>query len=216
MTSRSETERRGCRRRLRALFVAGCILAVVGALASAASGAAWGLRTTGTGPVTLRTGDQLVVSGSKLRCAVSTEASASHPSTLVCGIGNLQSPLPGTYALAFADEAVLVIKSSASRQPALVTRKPQPAAAALFPAVSRKPTSFTVRPGSILLLGGSDVLCSVSSQAGTPTLTCGLGAGGSGTFVIGSYVGIVSQRLAVLTKLLAANRFVTVVSRKQP
>lgn len=158
-----------------------------------------------------------MVSGSKLQCVVSTATSASHPPTLVCGVGDLQSPLPGTFALAFADSGVLMIKSSHAREPELVVKKTQPESTQpSFPAVTRAAKTFAVRPGVILLLGGSNVLCSVSSQAGTPTLTCGLAAGGSGTFVLGSYVGIISSRLALLTKLLAGDKFQRVVSEQQP
>ena len=194
---------------MRYLFAGVVAAALVVSCALAPAGSA-------AGPVTLRTGDRLVVAGSKLQCAVSTESSASHPPTLVCGVGDVQSPLPGTYALAFADEAVLVIKSSASRQPVLVTRKAQPSAPSGVPAVSRKATTITVRSGALLLLGGSDILCSVSPQDGTPTLACGLAAGGSGTFVVGSYVGVISQKVALLTRLLAGDKLDPVVSEKQP
>jgi hypothetical protein len=166
----------------------------------------------------MRAGDQIVVTGSQLRCVVSTASSASHPPTLVCGVGDVQSPLPGTYAFAIADKAALVIKSSAARQPELVVQEAEPAPKGmLFPvASSRAAATLKVGPGAILLVGGSDVLCSVSSQAGTPTLTCGLAAGGSGTFIIGSYVGVISQHLALLSKLLSPDRFDTVFSKTQP
>src|SRR5579864_8306539 len=80
------------------------ILAAGGPLVATSSGRFDSRSATRSSPVTLRAGDQVVVSGSKLRCAVSTAASASHPLTLICGIGDLQSPLPGTYAFAIADQ----------------------------------------------------------------------------------------------------------------
>ncbi len=149
---------------------------------------------------------------------VSTASSASHPPTLVCGVGDVQSPLPGTYAFAIADRAALVIKSSAARQPELAVQEAEPTPkGALFRFTSsRAPATFKVGIGTILLVGGSDVLCSVSSQTGTPTLTCGLAAGGSGTFIVGSYVGVISQRLALLSKLLSSDTFDTIFSKAQP
>ena len=53
-------------------------------------------------------------------------------------------------------------------------------------------------------------------EDGTPTLACGLAAGGSGTFVVGSYVGVISQKVALLTRLLAGDKLDPVVSEKQP
>lgn len=185
--------------------------------AAAATGRVGQSTTVALEPVVLRPGDELVVRGSELRCAVSTAAGASHPTTLVCGEGDLQSPLPGTYAFALADQAALVIKSSPNRQPQLVLREAQPAQSrALPPSPRRAATTVQVRSGAIILIGGSDVICAVSSQRGTPTLTCGLAAGGSGTFVIDSYVGVLSQRYAVLAKLLSNSTFKTVLSRTQP
>ena len=43
-----------------------------------------------------------------------------------------------------------------------------------------------------------------------------IAAGGSGTFIIGSYVGIISTHVALLTKLLPRTRFETIISRRQP
>jgi hypothetical protein len=186
-------------------------------LAAAAPVRITGAEASAARSITLRTGDQLVVTGSKLRCIVSTAASASHPPTLVCGVGDVQSPLPGTYAFGIADAASLVLKATATRQPTLVVEKDEPSTnGASFPAVSRPTKKYTVAPGTIVLLGGSDVLCSVSSQGGASTLTCGLAAGGSGTFIVGSYVGVISQRLAVLSKLLPNNKVETIVARTQP
>ena len=196
-----------------------CCLFVVGSpLASASSGHDVSSSSAESGPVRLRAGDQIVVTGSQLRCVVSTASSASHPPTLVCGVGDVQSPLPGTYAFAIADKAALVIKSSAARKPELVVQEAEPTPkGALFPvASSRAAATLKVGPGAILLVGGSDVLCSVSSQTGTPTLTCGLAASGSGTFIIGSYVGVISQRLALLSKLLSPTKFDTIFSKTQP
>jgi hypothetical protein len=200
------------------LLSLGCVLAGGSALASASSGHAVSGNISEAGPVTLRAGDQIVVTGSPLRCAVSTASSASHPPTLVCGVGDVQSPLPGTFALAIADKAALVIKSSATRQPELVVQEAEPTPkSALFPvASSREAATLKVGLGAILLVGGSDVLCSVSSQARTPTLTCGLAAGGSGTFIIGSYVGVISDRVALLTRLLSPDKFDTIFSKAQP
>jgi hypothetical protein len=200
------------------VFLLCCVFGASGPLASASSRHDVTSTAAPSQPVTMRAGDQIVVTGSQLRCVVSTTSGASHPPTLVCGVGDVQSPLPGTYVFAIADTAALVIKSSASRQPELVVQEAEPTPKGMpFPATSRR-AAVTLRtgPGAILLLGGSDVLCSVSLQKGTPTLTCGLAAGGSGTFIIGSYVGVISQRLAVLAKLLSSDKFDTVFSKNQP
>ena len=166
----------------------------------------------------MRKGDEITVTGSRLRCAVSTASGASHPPTLVCGIGDIQSPLPGTYAFAIADTGAIVIKSSPTRQPLLVAREGEPTPPTpLFPAAAKRAaTTLKVGVGALLLVGGSDILCSVSSQSDTPTLTCGLAAAGSGTFLVGSYVGVISQRVAVLTRLLTKTSFHTVFSEPQP
>lgn len=204
----------------RPIVVACCLLVVacVFSPAGAASTREAVQRDVGASePVTLRAGDELVVSGTHLHCAVSTASGAPHPTTIVCGEGDLESPLPGTYAFALADQAALVIKSSATRQPELVIREAQPAESRATPASPRRSArTVSVRPGAIVLIGGSDVLCAVSSQAGTPTLTCGLAAGGSGTFIIDSYVGVLSERYALLTQLLSNSTFRSVVSRTQP
>lgn len=195
-----------------------CVIAAGAPIASASAGRDVSSNTAVSGPVTLRAGDQIVVSGSQVRCTVSTASSASHPPTLVCGVGDVQSPLPGTFAFAIADKAALVIKSSAARQPELVVQEAEPTPNRVpFPVASRRSAAtLKVGRGAILLVGGSDVLCAVSSQSKAPTMTCGLAAGGSGTFIIGSYVGVISQRVALLTKLLAGGRFDTIFSKPQP
>ena len=206
-------------RLVRFVVLAMCSVVAGGtSIASASSGHVLSRNIAESGPVTLRAGDQVVVTGSRLRCAVSTALSASHPPTLVCGVGDVQSPMPGTFALAIADKAALVIKSSATRQPELVVQEAEPRPkGALFPVASRRAAAtLKVSPGAILVLGGSDVLCSVSTQSQTPTMTCGLAAGGSGTFITGSYVGVISQRVALLTKLLPQDKFDTIFSRAQP
>jgi hypothetical protein len=208
---------RASRRMLGVVASTSFVLAIACPVAATTPARSTGREPHALKPITLQPGDQLVVTGSRLRCIVSTAASAAHPPTLVCGVGDVQSPLPGTFAFGIADAAVLVLKATSSRQPQLVVEKDEPSTnGALFPAANRAERSYKIGPGTILLLGGSDVLCSVSSQKGTSTLTCGLAAGGSGTFIIGSYVGVISQRLAVLSKLLPNNKVETIVAKTQP
>jgi hypothetical protein len=169
------------------------------------------------GPLAVGPGEQIAVAGSKLRCVVSTASSASHPPTVVCGLGDLQAPLPSTYAFGIADKAAIVLRSSASRQPVLVVERAEPAPGRGFATVTHAGTrTVEVHPGAILLVGGSDVLCSVSTEQGGTAVTCGLAAGGSGTFVVDSYVAVISERVALLVKLLAGNKFMTVAAEKQP
>jgi hypothetical protein len=204
----------GDRARVRVAGALVAILTIAGATVSAAIAAQ---RSPAAAPITLRAGDRVEIAGTSIQCAVSTESGASSPLTMVCGVCSLQSPNPGTFALAFADSAAVVIKSSATRRPELVLRKSQPTAPTSFPTSSRGASSlFHVKSGELLVVGGTDVLCGVSLQSGAPALTCGLAAGGNGTFVIGSYVGVLSERVALLDELLAGGHFATVLSRAQP
>src|SRR5579862_2573407 len=117
-------------------------------------------------PVLLRPGDKVVVRGSQLRCAVSTASSTTSPRTILCGKGDVQSPAPGTYVLAFADAAALVIRSSPKRQPQLVAQKRQPSTT-LTTKQSSRPSgkTFTVSPDTLLVLGGTDVVCDVTTES---------------------------------------------------
>ena len=219
MTVCSETsdppETRRAIRRGRALL---CLLAAGIAWAAVApmSGAALGRRSA-AGPVTLAAGDRVVVPGSPLTCAVSTGSGAANPTTIVCGEGNIASPTPGTYAFALADAAALVLKSSVSGQPLLVVRKQQPTASGRPFAVSTRSVSQSIRVavGGVFVVGGTDVLCAVTKQSGSPSITCGLAAG-SGTFVVGSYAAVLSKRLVVLSRLLPHDMPKTITVVAQP
>jgi hypothetical protein len=173
-------------------------------------------RGSAAAPVTLAAGDRVVVEGSRLTCAVSTGSGAANPTTIVCGEGNIASPSPGTYAFALADAAVLVLKASASGQPALVVRKEQPTAiGGPFPLSKRGASqSLRVAVGGVFVVGGTDVLCAVTKQSGEPSITCGLAAS-SGTFVVGSYAAVLSKRLVVLSRLLPNDvpKTITVVAQ---
>lgn len=184
---------------------------------AATAGSAAASTGNAAGPITLRGGDLVTVRGSSVHCAVSA-ASSANPLTIVCGKGNAQSPAPGTYAIGFADTAAIVIKSSASRQPELVVREAQPVdSRAAFPPSSRgKSSALTVGVGDELLVGGTHVLCAISSEQKVPTMTCGLLAPGQGTFVLKSYVGIVSDKFAFLSRLVSGTKFKDVVAKAQP
>src|SRR5579862_922784 len=107
----------------------------------------------------LRAGDQVVVRGSRLHCAVSTGSAASSPTTILCGEGSGR-PQPGSYALAFADRTVLLLQASATGQPHVLLRKPQPAApgAAIPPVSHPKPATYLAGPNTLLLVGGTHVV----------------------------------------------------------
>lgn len=215
--SSSTPDLRDTRTTLRLACTLLCLLAaaIVWGVAAPVSVAALG-RGLAAAPVTLAAGDRLVVTGSRLACAVSTGSGAANPTTIVCGEGNIASPSPGTYAFALADAAALVLKASVSGQPVLVVRKQQPTASSRpFPLSTRSASqSVRVGVGGVFVVGGTDVLCAVTKQSGAPAITCGLAAG-SGTFVAGSYAAVLSKRLVVLTRLLphGALKTITVVSQ---
>ena len=190
-----------------------CLLAA--GMAAPISHAALGRRSAA--PVMLAAGDRVVVTGSRLTCAVSTGPGAANPTTIVCGEGNIASPPPGTYAFALADAAALVLKASASGQPVLVVRKKQPTALGRpFPLSTRGASqSVRVAIGGVFVVGGTDVLCVVTKQSGEPAITCGLAAS-SGTFVVGSYAAVLSKRLVVLSRLLPHDALKTITAVTQP
>ena len=194
-----------------------CLLAagiVWGAAAPMSVGALG--RRSAAAPVTLAAGDRVVVTGSRLACAVSAGSGAANPTTIVCGEGNIASPSPGTYAFALADAAALVLKSSGSGQPVLVARKQQPTASGRPFPVSTRSVSQSVRVtvGTVFVVGGTDVLCAVTKQSGAPAITCGL-ATRTGIFVVGSYAAVLSKRLVVLSRLLPHDvpKTITVVAQ---
>ncbi len=170
----------------------------------------------GFGAVTLVAGDQVTVTGSSLNCMVSTATGAAHPTTIVCGEGNLRKPAPGTYAFAMADAAALVLKSSASSQPVLVAHESQPAIGGSFPASQRRSSqSIHLGIGKVFVVGGTDVLCAVTKQSTGPAITCGLAAA-SGTFVVGSDAALLTKRSVILSRFLGHSKFKTLTNVAQP
>jgi len=204
----------GSRRR----FVRLCLLAAgIVATAVIVSTAQAALGGRASAPVTLAAGEQITVSGSRLNCIVSTGSSAAHPTTIVCGEGNLLKPSPGTYAFAMADAAALVLKSSASSQPVLVAREAQPSSVSgVFP-LAKHASSQSIRLGlgRVFVVGGTDVLCAVTEQGGGLAITCGLAAR-AGTFVVGSDVALIAKRSVVLSRFLGHNKFKTITDVAQP
>jgi hypothetical protein len=163
--------------------------------------------------VGLHAGDQVVVSGTHVRCAVSSGL----PRTIACGVGDAQNPFAGSYGVAVADQAALFLKASASRQPMLVLREAQPKlTVSSFPAATGKPRTLTVRLGTVLTVAGSHVFCAVTTAERMIAVTCGLTAAGSGLFIPGTYAGVVTPRYALLAKKLPGGKVKTVVQRKQP
>ena len=196
---------------LRCLLLAGLASAAV--IVPNAFAALGGLVST---PVTLVAGDQVVVAGSQLNCMVSASSGAADPTAIVCGEGNLLKPSPRTYAFAMADPAALVLKSSASSQPLLVVHEAQPAIRGGFP-LSRRGSSESIHLGigKAFLVGGTDVLCAVTNQGGGPSITCGLAAG-SGTYVVGSDVALLTKGSVIVSRFLGHNKFKTITDLAQP
>jgi hypothetical protein len=156
--------------------------------------------------VLLRGGDQVVVGGTHLRCAVSSAL----PRTIACGIGDSRNPFAGTYGVAVADQAALFLKASATRQGVLVLREAQPrVSVSSFAAATGKPRTLTVKVGTALTVAGTHVLCAVTFAEKMSAVTCGLTAANSGVFIPGTYAGVVTARYAILLKKLPGDRVKT-------
>lgn len=162
--------------------------------------------------VRLHAGDQVAVSATRIRCAVSSAL----PRTIACGLGSAQSPSVGSFGVAVADQAVLLLKAAASG-PMLVLRKAEPkVGVSSFPAAAGKPRTLTVKPGTALTVAGSHVMCDVITSQGVAAVICGLTASNSGVFIPGTYLGVITPKQAVLWKKLPGDKVTTVISRKQP
>jgi len=166
------------------------------------------------GVVSLVAGDVVTVSGTQLRCVVSS----SLPRTIVCGLGDRQKPFVGSYGFAVADRAALFLRASASGQPELVVRKTQPRlVGASFPSTHGVPRARAVRLGTALEVSGTHILCGVTPDPpGVPALVCGLHTPTSDVFVYGSYLGVVTSRYASLQEKPGQNSLRTVIRRTQP
>jgi hypothetical protein len=164
--------------------------------------------------IALNAGDQMAVSGTQLRCAVSS----SLPRTIVCGLGDRHEPFPGSYGFAIADRAALFLKASASRQPELVLRKTQPKlVGASFPSTHGVPRTRTVKLGTGLEVSGTHIACVVTpDRQGLVGVACGLHTPSSDVFVYGSYLGVVTSRYASLEEKPSQYRLRTVIRRSQP
>lgn len=173
-----------------------------------------GSRSAGDVLVALNAGDRVSVSGTHLRCAVSSGL----PRTIVCGLGDEQKPFAGTYGFAVADHAALFLKASASGQPRLVLRKTQPKlVGAPFPSTSGAPRTRTVKLGTVLEVSGTHVLCLVTPDPpGLPAVVCGLHTPRFDVFVYGAYLGVVTPRYASLQNKPGHDSLTTVIRRKQP
>jgi len=162
--------------------------------------------------VRLHAGDQVAVSGTHIRCSVSSGL----PRTIACGLGNARSPFVGSYGVAVADQAVLLLRA-AQTAPVLVLRETQPKVnVSAFPAVQGAPRTLTVKVGTALTVAGSHVFCAVITSQRTTAVVCGLTASNSGVYITGTYLGVITPRQAVLWKKLPGDKVKTVISRKQP
>jgi hypothetical protein len=196
--------------RLRVSIAVVALLAMAGGAVWVGSAAARG----GVGQavlVRLHAGDQVAISGAHIRCAVSSGL----PRTIACGLGNARSPFVGTYEVAVADQAVLLLKA-AQAAPVLVLREAQPkVSVSSFPVAAGRPRTLTVGVGTALMVAGSHVFCAVTSQ-GAIAVVCGLTASNSGVYIPGTYLGVITPRQAVLWKKLPGDKVKTVISRRQP
>ncbi len=162
--------------------------------------------------VRLHAGDLVAVSGTRIRCAVSSAL----PRTIVCGLGSAQKPSVGSFGVAVADQAALLLKAAASG-PVLVLREAEPKVSiSSFPAAAGRPRTLTVKTGTALVVAGSHVMCDVITSQGVIAVICGLTASNSGVFIPGTYLGVITPREAVLWKKLPGDKVKTVISRKQP
>ena len=173
-------------------------------------------RTSREVVVALNAGDQVAVSGTHLRCAVSS----SLPRTIACGLGDRHEPFAGSYGFAIADRAALFLRASASRRPELVLREMQPKlVGASFPSTHGVPRTRTVRLGTVLEVSGTHVVCGVMrrppDRQGLATVVCGLHTTNSDVFVYGSYLGMVTARYASLQQP-SQHGLKTVIRRSQP
>jgi hypothetical protein len=175
-------------------------------------------RTSREVVVRLNAGDLVAVSGTHLRCVVSS----SLPRTIVCGLGDTQKPFAGSYGFAVADRAALFLKASASRQqPELVLRRTQPTlVGASFPSTHGVPRTRTVRLGTALEVSDTHIACLVMrrppDRQGLAAVTCGLHTTNSDVFVYGSYLGTVTSRYASLQEKPGLYQLRTVIRRTQP
>jgi hypothetical protein len=167
--------------------------------------------------VALNAGDLVAVSGTHLRCVVSS----SLPRTIVCALGDTQKPFAGSYGFAIADRAALFLRASASRQPELVLRRMQPKlVGATFPSTHGVPRTRTVRLGTVLEVSGTHIACLLMrrppDRQGLAAIACGLHTPTSDVFVYGSYLGLVTSRYASLLEKPGQYSLRTVIRRSQP
>ncbi len=162
----------------------------------------------------LAAGDQVAITGTSLRCSVSSAGGS--PTTIVCGEGSPSGPRAGTFAFAVADASLLVLKASRSSTPVEVAqRKQPPLAGAAYPGAVGGGRSLTAGVGTAMTVSGTHVFCAVTKISARPYVTCGP-ADGSGMFVRGGFVGVVSETELLVVRKLGQNRTKTVLSRRQP
>lgn len=162
----------------------------------------------------LGAGDQVAITGTTLHCAVSSAGGS--PTTIVCGPGDSSGPRVHTFSFADADESLLVLRASKSATPVQVARKGEPVVpGAAFPGSVTGGRSLTGGVGTAMTVAGTHVFCAVVSISSRPYVTCGPGDG-SGMFVRGAFVGVVSDTQLLVVHKLSQNRTVTVLTRHQP
>jgi hypothetical protein len=162
----------------------------------------------------LGAGDQVAIDGTSLHCAVSSAGGS--PTTIACGQNGSAGPRAGSFSFADADAELLVLKASRSSTPVQVARRGQPAVpGAAFPGSVSGGRSLTGGVGTAMAVVGTHIYCTVASISTQPYVACGP-ADGTGMFVRGAFVGVVSESRLLVVHKLSQKRTVTVVTRRQP
>lgn len=187
-------------------------LAVGAALLTAGAGSA--RSDARTKLLRLGAGDQVSIAGTSLHCAVSSAGGS--PTTIVCGPGDASGPRIRSFSFAAADEALLVLRASRSATPVQVARRAEPVVpGAAFPGSVAGGRSLTAGVGAAMTVVGTHTFCAVTSASSRPYVACGPGDG-SGMFVRGAFVGVVSDNQLLVVHKLSQTRTVTALTRRQP
>jgi hypothetical protein len=159
-------------------------------------------------------GDQVTITGTSLRCAVSSAGGS--PTTIACGPVDSSGPRAGSFSFAAADPALVVLKTSTSSTPVQVARRVQPSVpGAAFPGSVTGGRSLKGTVGTAMAVVGTHVYCTVASISARPSVACGPGDG-TGMFVRRAFVGIVSDNRLLVVRKLSETENVTVLTRHQP
>lgn len=176
------------------------------ALALVPAGAARGERV-----VRLRIGDLIDVSGTQVACQVVVSGALSPGrSSVSCLKEDARGrPLPRSYAVTLtASGAVEAYRFTAARRPRPVYRHKA--------AIGAQSRYITARPGDVLLVPDSDIVCSVRKPPGAQTYAVCFRANQKGLERPGSYTILCSDRLAAILHVAADGSLRQVFEHAQP